>query len=41
MKEKFEVNHAHTERYKNSSMPYMQRLLNIDEEIRKRTRTPG
>ena len=41
MKEKFEVNHAHIERYKNSSIPYMQRLLNIDEEIRKRTRTPG
>ena len=39
--EKFDVTFAHTERYRNSSIPYMQRLLNNDEEVRKRKRTPG
>ena len=28
--EKFKVNSANTERYKKSSIPYMQRLLNED-----------
>ena len=41
MQETFDVEFAHTERYKNSSIPYMQRLLNNDEESRKRKRTPG
>ena len=41
MQETFDVEFAHTERYKNSSIPYMQRLLNNDEENRKRKRTPG
>ena len=31
--ERFIVNHAHTERLKNSAVPYMQRLLN--EECKK------
>ena len=29
--EKFKVKHANTERLKESSIPYMQRLLNSDE----------
>ena len=29
-KEKFKVHQAKTERYKNSAIPYMQRLLNND-----------
>ena len=33
---KYQVNKANTERYKNSSIPYMQRLLNNDHQKRKR-----
>ena len=33
---KYQVNKANTERYKNSSIPYMQRLLNDDIKKRKR-----
>ena len=37
--EKFKVNHANTDRYKYSAIPYMQRLLNNDAKTR--TRRPG
>ena len=30
----FEVNYAHTERLKKSAIPYMQRLLNSDDEVK-------
>ena len=33
-KEKFIVNKANTERYRNSAIPYFQRLLNEDEKIK-------
>ena len=33
---KYKINKANTERYKNSSIPYMQRLLNDDSKKRKR-----
>ena len=33
---KYQINKANTERYKNSSIPYMQRLLNYDHQKRKR-----
>ena len=33
---KYQVNKANTERYKNSSIPYMQRLLKNDHQKRKR-----
>ena len=33
---KYKINRANTERYKNSSIPYMQRLLNDDSKKRKR-----
>ena len=33
--EKYVVNHAKKERFKNSSIPYMQRLLNNDEQNKK------
>ena len=33
-KETFKVNKAHTERYRQSAIPYMQRLLNEDERIK-------
>ena len=45
--EKYEVNHANTERMKKSSIPYMQRLLNKNvrgnnvEENQPRIRRPG
>ena len=32
---KYQINKANTERYKNSSIPYMQRLLNEDRKKRK------
>ena len=38
--EKYEVAHANTERLKDSAIPYMQRLLNKNEE-KTRKRTPG
>ena len=38
-KEKYHVNHANTERYKNSTIPYLQRKLNESNKIeRKRLR---
>ena len=44
--EHFEVNFAHTERLKNSAIPYMQRILNLDfkenvENTARRLRKPG
>ena len=33
---KYQIKKANTERYKNSSIPYMQRLLNDDSKKRKR-----
>ena len=33
---KYQIKKANTERYKNSSIPYMQRLLNGDSQKRKR-----
>ncbi len=33
---KYKVNKANTERYNNSSIPYVQRLLNDDSKKRKR-----
>ena len=45
--EALNVNHANTERYLKSSIPYMQRLINSDykmnpnEKIRTSTRMPG
>ena len=33
-REKFEVNFAHTENYRNSAVPYCQRLLNADIKAR-------
>ena len=30
----FEVNHAKTERYKKSAIPYMQKLLNCEENMK-------
>ena len=35
-KEHYLVNHANTERYKNSSIPYMQRLLNKNEALKEK-----
>ena len=35
-KETFKVNKAYTERYKQSAVPYMQRLLNEDERHKNR-----
>ena len=29
--ERFKVNHANTERYKRSAIPYLQNLLNVEE----------
>ena len=46
-KEKYEVNYANTGRYKDSAIPYMQRLLNNEqykvkeETINNRIRRPG
>ena len=40
--ERFKVNHFNTERYKNSSIPYLQSLLNKDDlNKRKFLRTRG
>ena len=39
--EEFKVNHANTDRYKNSAIPYMQRLLNDDSKTRTKVRRPG
>ena len=40
--EKYTVNHANTERLKNSSIPYMQRMLNFDHELQlRKKRNPG
>ena len=33
-KETYKVNKAYTERYRQSAVPYMQRLLNEDERIK-------
>ena len=34
--EKFKVNHFNTERYKRSTIPYLQNLLNKDEQQKKK-----
>jgi hypothetical protein len=39
-REKYEVFHANTERYKTSPIPYLQRLLN-QMEAEKKKRNPG
>ena len=36
--EKFSVNFAHTENYRNSTIPYCQRLLNLDHQLEEERR---
>ena len=39
--EKYYVQHAKTERLKNSAIPYMQRILNNQYNLETRNRKPG